>query len=178
MGAELRTTTVRPADATIDTIPGEKTVADPNPANLSIPNDNDRQNMFYVRNGCGIRNLTLRGLTGVLVGPNDYGTSRPTGGAFVSLDPGTGPDDTSVWIANVNNMQYTPTAGTYAPTTGVMTLTLPTAQYTPTTGTTYDPATGQMTLAFATNHGLAVGCLLYTSPSPRDRTRSRMPSSA
>ena len=24
----------------------------------------------------------------------------------------------------------------------------------------------------------ATGCLLYTSPSPRDRTRSRMPSSA
>ena len=24
----------------------------------------------------------------------------------------------------------------------------------------------------------ALGCLLYTSPSPRDRTRSRMPSSA
>ena len=26
--------------------------------------------------------------------------------------------------------------------------------------------------------GPALGCLLYTSPSPRDRTRSRMPSSA
>src|SRR5665811_2626141 len=26
--------------------------------------------------------------------------------------------------------------------------------------------------------GLAIPCLLYTSPSPRDRTRSRMPSSA
>ena len=26
--------------------------------------------------------------------------------------------------------------------------------------------------------GLALFCLLYTSPSPRDRTRSRMPSSA
>ena len=26
--------------------------------------------------------------------------------------------------------------------------------------------------------GLFKGCLLYTSPSPRDRTRSRMPSSA
>ena len=26
--------------------------------------------------------------------------------------------------------------------------------------------------------GMAKGCLLYTSPSPRDRTRSRMPSSA
>ena len=25
---------------------------------------------------------------------------------------------------------------------------------------------------------MVVGCLLYTSPSPRDRTRSRMPSSA
>ena len=24
----------------------------------------------------------------------------------------------------------------------------------------------------------SMGCLLYTSPSPRDRTRSRMPSSA
>ena len=28
------------------------------------------------------------------------------------------------------------------------------------------------------NHLKAYGCLLYTSPSPRDRTRSRMPSSA
>ena len=27
-------------------------------------------------------------------------------------------------------------------------------------------------------NGSAIGCLLYTSPSPRDRTRSRMPSSA
>ena len=26
--------------------------------------------------------------------------------------------------------------------------------------------------------GAALACLLYTSPSPRDRTRSRMPSSA
>ena len=26
--------------------------------------------------------------------------------------------------------------------------------------------------------GSVIGCLLYTSPSPRDRTRSRMPSSA
>ena len=27
-------------------------------------------------------------------------------------------------------------------------------------------------------YALVTGCLLYTSPSPRDRTRSRMPSSA
>ena len=30
----------------------------------------------------------------------------------------------------------------------------------------------------AANEVLSAGCLLYTSPSPRDRTRSRMPSSA
>ena len=29
-----------------------------------------------------------------------------------------------------------------------------------------------------TEHGFTYVCLLYTSPSPRDRTRSRMPSSA
>ena len=28
------------------------------------------------------------------------------------------------------------------------------------------------------NHIELIACLLYTSPSPRDRTRSRMPSSA
>ena len=48
----------------------------------------------------------------------------------------------------------------------------------------YSPKTGETTEYFTgSNHtnGLcfdAQGCLLYTSPSPRDRTRSRMPSSA
>ena len=37
-------------------------------------------------------------------------------------------------------------------------------------------AIGQIALARAYHQ--ALGCLLYTSPSPRDRTRSRMPSSA
>ena len=36
---------------------------------------------------------------------------------------------------------------------------------------------GDITARLYTPHG-AVSCLLYTSPSPRDRTRSRMPSSA
>ena len=31
---------------------------------------------------------------------------------------------------------------------------------------------------FAAMVSIMIGCLLYTSPSPRDRTRSRMPSSA
>lgn len=57
-------------------------------------------NMFYVNNGSGIRNMTLQGLSGILGAPNQYLTRRPTAGAFVSLDPGTGPDDSSVWITN------------------------------------------------------------------------------
>ena len=37
---------------------------------------------------------------------------------------------------------------------------------------------GSWTLAAAAYNAGNYGCLLYTSPSPRDRTRSRMPSSA
>ena len=40
--------------------------------------------------------------------------------------------------------------------------------------TLYDiPGTG-----IVPSNGMAVACLLYTSPSPRDRQKSRMPSSA
>ena len=56
------------------------------------------KDMFYVQNATGIRNMTLSGLLGTLTDVNDYNTRRPTGGAFVSLDPGTGVDDTSTWI--------------------------------------------------------------------------------
>ena len=42
-----------------------------------------------------------------------------------------------------------------------------------------DPVSVDANLAGTTARFLtAIGCLLYTSPSPRDRTRSRMPSSA
>jgi hypothetical protein len=56
------------------------------------------KDMFYLRNACGVRNMTLRGLLGGLYPANQYGTQRPTGGSYVSLDPGNGPSDTSVWI--------------------------------------------------------------------------------
>ena len=58
------------------------------------------EDMFYVRNGTGIRNLTVQGLSGTLGSANAYGTKRPTAGAYASLDPGWGPDDTRVWITN------------------------------------------------------------------------------
>ena len=81
------------------------------PANCAVVGDEQRStsikpaqgyelsNMFYVRNGSGLRNVTLSGLSGTLGAPNANLTRRPTAGAFVSLDPGTGPADSTVWIA-------------------------------------------------------------------------------
>src|SRR5664280_2981111 len=37
---------------------------------------------------------------------------------------------------------------------------------------------GQLRVEYGAGEGDCAPCLLYTSPSPRDRTRSRMPSSA
>ena len=67
------------------------------------------ENMFLVRNGCGARNMTLTGLDGssdgnvtgyqaALLPANAFGTRRPRAGAYVSLDPGWGPNDSRVWV--------------------------------------------------------------------------------
>jgi hypothetical protein len=80
------------------------------PANVALDGDElrstsvvpapsyEQDNMFYVRNGSGIRNMTLTGLSGTLGDLNQYLTRRPTAGAYVSLDPGSGPTDENVWI--------------------------------------------------------------------------------
>jgi hypothetical protein len=54
--------------------------------------------MFRLRNGSGLRNLTVTGLKGTLTPQDEYSIQRPTGGAYACLDPGTGPDDTTAWI--------------------------------------------------------------------------------
>ncbi len=56
------------------------------------------EDMYYLRNGTGVRNQTLDGLTGDLTAVNDLGTRRVTAGAYCSLDPGWGPDDFRTWI--------------------------------------------------------------------------------
>ena len=58
------------------------------------------KDMLYMRNGSGFRNCTVTGLTGTLGAANAYGTQRPTAGAYVSLDPGWGPNDENAWITN------------------------------------------------------------------------------
>ena len=42
----------------------------------------------------------------------------------------------------------------------------------------FPSATGQVNILKQISLDIPAGCLLYTSPSPRDRQKSRMPSSA
>ena len=56
------------------------------------------EDFYYLRNNTGLRLQTMRGLSGDLSPNNEYGTKRPTAGAYASLDPGWGPDDERVWI--------------------------------------------------------------------------------
>ena len=59
------------------------------------------EDMFYVRNATGIRNCTLKGIDSVLNPPVAFDLYQlPLGGAYVSLDPGWGPADTSTWITS------------------------------------------------------------------------------
>ena len=60
----------------------------------------ETNDMFRVRNGCGIRNMTLQGMVGQLGSADNYGAQIPNTGAYVALDPGAGPTDTSVWVTN------------------------------------------------------------------------------
>jgi hypothetical protein len=60
---------------------------------------NTTEDMFYVRDATGVRNCTLKGLAGTLNPPTVFDLyQRPTGGCFVSLDPGWGPNDNRTWI--------------------------------------------------------------------------------
>ena len=63
-------------------------------------NGSTLNDMFYVRNGTGLRNCTVQGLNGTLGSVNTYGTKRPTAGAYVSLDPGWGTAHEDVWVKN------------------------------------------------------------------------------
>ena len=65
---------------------------------MPVYGGNALSNMFYMRNASGLRNVTLTGLLGTLSAVDANLLARPTGGAYTSLDPGTGPDDTSAWI--------------------------------------------------------------------------------
>jgi hypothetical protein len=56
------------------------------------------EDMYYLRDGTGLRDQTMADLSGDMLPENEYGTSRVSAGAYASLDPGWGPDDFRTWI--------------------------------------------------------------------------------
>ena len=66
---------------------------------LSAVNGSTSTDLFHLRNGTGLRNMTLNGMTGAMSLPNALGTKRPTAGSYSSLDAGFGPNDSNVWIS-------------------------------------------------------------------------------
>lgn len=68
--------------------------------NASTASANASSNMWLLRDGTGLRNMTLTGLSGVLTPPigNLFVTQRVSAGAFASLDPGWGPSDATAWV--------------------------------------------------------------------------------
>jgi hypothetical protein len=55
--------------------------------------------LFHLRNGSGLRNMTTSGMNGAMTLPNELGTKRPTAGSYSSLDAGFGPNDANAWIS-------------------------------------------------------------------------------
>ena len=66
--------------------------------NMSMYAGDALKDMFRLRNGTGLRNMTLVGLLGTLGAVDTYLLQRPTGGSYACLDPGLGPNDTTAWI--------------------------------------------------------------------------------
>ena len=67
--------------------------------NMTVYAGDCLKDMFYMRNGSGMRNVSFFGLKGTVSADNQFGTARTTGGAYTSLDPGNGPNDSTVWIS-------------------------------------------------------------------------------
>ena len=90
---------------------------------------------------------------------------------------GTTVADNGYEIGNTFFQDGTNATGDLVGTAGSVTGTLSVSN----AGLGYTPASGSYTFAgvnLVTLTGSGRGCLLYTSPSPRDKRQSRMPSSA
>ena len=125
------------------------------------------------------------------VGEHIFSTNAPVNNDAVTVDQG---DSLSVYFFiddandrgfthNVNYVRISASSANYTPTGGTASFTLDLDETNLTfDGTIEDNFVGGSTATEALQH---IGnsarhqtCLLYTSPSPRDRQKSRMPSSA
>lgn len=75
------------------------TVIQPNIGSTSL-------DMFRMSDGSVLKNMTLQGLTGSLGPTNIYGTKRPTGGAYVTLNPASPILFRSPYVQNVTTFGY------------------------------------------------------------------------
>jgi hypothetical protein len=66
--------------------------------NMTVYAGDCLKDMFRLRNGTGLRNMTVLGLKGTLTAQDEFFLQRPTGGSYACLDPGQGPRDTQAWI--------------------------------------------------------------------------------
>ena len=66
--------------------------------NMTVYAGDSLKDMFRLRNGSGLRNMTFAGLKGSLSAQDQFFLQRPTGGSYACLDPGQGPTDTQAWI--------------------------------------------------------------------------------
>ena len=97
IGSSITPTTFSVAE-TKDATQADSVELRTNIGNMYVYGGEALHDMFHVRNATGIRNMTVKGLRGTLTAENEFLTRRPTGGAYVALDPGEGPDDTRAWI--------------------------------------------------------------------------------
>ena len=66
--------------------------------NMTVYAGDCLSDMFRMRNGTGLRNMSLVGLQGTLLSPDAYFIQHPSGGSYVAFDPGNGPNDSNAWI--------------------------------------------------------------------------------
>jgi len=66
--------------------------------NMTVYAGDCLSDMFRMRNGTGLRNMSLVGLQGTLLAPDAYFIQHPSGGSYVAFDPGNGPNDSNSWI--------------------------------------------------------------------------------
>lgn len=96
-----------------ETLGGSTKAITNNSGDMYVVGGDAIKDMFRFRNGSGARNMTWTGLLGTLTDENAFLTRRPTGGSYASLDPGSGPNDTTAWIKSRSPyMQNITTFGT------------------------------------------------------------------
>src|SRR5665213_763561 len=174
-GANVTTQTISGANASISTLPGFSIVT-ASQKGLSITSHGD---VSYTdlnaspltASGTALYARVVGGSTGLAITTN----GALTGGMYGirATNIGSGPL-TIVTKGNVTGGTATYSSGIYAtnfdPATNLSVTTG--------AGTTVRSSRGIYALNYGLGVALTISCLLYTSPSPRDRQKSRMPSSA